>query len=114
MTAAMDALAALAEAFDRHDADAIAALYAPHATIRFAARPDLGVADIRDAYAKWFADEPDARVEVRAAFADDGLAMTEVTIVGGDQPVPLVVIVEVADGLIVAERQYAAYPTPAS
>jgi hypothetical protein len=29
MTAAVDALAALAEAVDRHDPDAIAALYAP-------------------------------------------------------------------------------------
>jgi hypothetical protein len=114
MTAAMDALAALAEAFDRHDPDAIAALYAPGATVRFRGQPERSVAEIRDAYAKWFAEAPDARVEVRAAVANDGLAMTEVTIVGGDQPVPLVVIVEVAGGLIVAERQYTVHPTPAS
>ena len=130
---ASDVLQALADAFDRHDVDGIVALYAPDATIEIPERPPGRPDDLRAMYESWFRVAPDVRIRVRAAIANETVGLGEVAMVGTNtgpvslnpadqaligvdadqlpptgQPLdlPMVVVIEVADGRIVSERQY--------
>jgi ketosteroid isomerase-like protein len=132
--AARDLLTAFVAAFDRHDPDGIAALYAPGATIRCPdAADDVDAVAVGAAYARWFTVTPDARIQVRSAVADDQLGVAEVVITGTNTgplqltdvdravlgtdmealpptgravAVPAVFAINIADGRIAAERQY--------
>jgi hypothetical protein len=132
--AAHDILMGFVAAFDRHDPDGIVKLYALGATTRLPDSADeVDVRVVRATYVRWFTALPDARIEVRSGVADGGRAVAEVVIIGtntGPVPltdlgravlgttlealpptgrtvaVPVALSINIADGLIAAERQY--------
>jgi hypothetical protein len=110
MTTTGGILDAYTDAFNRHDLAAIDALHS------FAARiegPEGGtnVAALLSAFTYWFAQVPDVKAEVRA-YAENGPVVFAEMILAGTDPaghpvaVPVLLVIETADGLIVAERQY--------
>ncbi len=134
MNTARDILTAFVTAFDRHDPDGIAALYAPDAAIRW---PDtaegIDLAAVRAAYRRWFTAIPDARMQVRSGVAEGRQAVAEVVITGTntgrltlsdiDRAVlatpaealpptgrtlilPVAVAIDISDGLVASERSY--------
>jgi predicted ester cyclase len=128
MTTARNLLESLADAYNRHDLDGVAALYAPDATINDG---DLDAAVA--AHASWFAVIPDVKAEIRTVAADGAVVIAEISLNGtntGPVPlgdvdrallgtnaealpptgrtvaVPVVVVIEVADGRIATERDH--------
>ena len=113
----MSILDAYIDAFNRHDLAAIDALHSFSARIE---GPEAGtdVAALLSAFTYWFAQVPDVKCEVRAyaengpfLFAEMVLAGTDTT--GNPVAVPVLLAIETADGLIVAERQYTPVYQPA-
>ena len=112
MRPAYEVLDALREAFDRHDVEAITALHAPDATIRRTDGTTTDPAAMAATYKQWFADETDVRIDLRAAFGDDRIAMAEFALAGALGHRPLTIVVETVAGLITDERYYAPNPPP--
>jgi hypothetical protein len=106
----MTILDAYIDAFDRHDLTAIDALHS------FAARiegPEAGtdVAALLSAFTYWFAQVPDVKAQVRAYAENGPFLFAEMVLAGTDTAgnpvaVPVLLAIETADGLIIAERQY--------
>jgi len=83
MRTAGELVDALIHAFDRHDLDGIAALYAPGAAIRLPDVPqDVDVDELCAAYSGRFGVVPDVRLRVRRVVADGDLAVGEVVMLG--------------------------------
>jgi ketosteroid isomerase-like protein len=128
MNPASDLLAKLADAYNRHDLDGIRALYAPDATIN-----DTNVDEALATHERFFTFLPDAKVDLRAAAAEDAVLIAEMTLHGtntGPLPlrpvdraildttaevlpptgrtvaIPVVIVIEVDGGRIVTERQH--------
>jgi hypothetical protein len=95
------------EAFNRHDLDSLAALYAPDA--RVFEPPDRlrdsGAAAIRESYARSFSMAPGARVRVTDAMTEGNLTVVRETQTGvGAGPASTRIrILEVRDGRIAVE-----------
>jgi predicted ester cyclase len=123
-----DLLATLADAYNRHDLDAIRALYTPDATVN-----DSTVDAAIATHERFFAFLPDAKVDLRSTAAEEATVIAELTlrgtntgplplgpvhraIVGADAElvpptgravaVPVVLVIEVDSGRIVTERQH--------
>jgi hypothetical protein len=134
MNNAQDILMAFVAAFDRHDPDGIVELYAPGAASYWPDTAEgIDVAAVRVTYACWFSAMPDARMQVRSGVADGQKAVAEVVITGTntgplaltdvDRAVlatpaealpptgrtltrPIAFAINIADGLVAAERVY--------
>jgi predicted ester cyclase len=123
-----DVLAMLADAYNRHDLDAVRALYAPGATV-----DDSTVDAAIATHERFFAFLPDVKIDLRAAAAEGAVVIAELTLRGtntGPVPlgpvhraivgidaelvpptgravaVPVVLVIEVDGGRIVTERQH--------
>lgn len=77
-------LDALYEAYNRHDADAVAALYAPHGEHEDVAfgRPKRGPEAIAGGLRYFFAAFPDAHWDTSDRLADDGRAVARYVLTG--------------------------------
>ena len=116
-TEATEAVArAMFDAFNRHDLDALAALYAPDAVL---VSPDVdgprqGPSGARQTYGELFALAPDVQDRVVRLVADGPWVAVEFVSTGtaslpdGDRPFSLEVaaLLEVRDGRIVQDRSY--------
>jgi len=95
------------DAFNRHDLDALAALYAPDA--RVFEPPDRlrdsGVPSIRESYARSFSMAPNARVRVTEAMTEGNMTVVRETQtgVGSGGESTRIRILEVRDGRIAVE-----------
>jgi hypothetical protein len=93
------------DAFNRHDLDALAALYAPDA--RIFEPPDRlresGSPSIREAYARSFSMAPDARVRVTEAMTEGNLTVVRETQTGAGTTRSSIRVLEVRDGRIAVE-----------
>jgi len=93
------------DAFNRHDLDALAALYAPDA--RIFEPPDRlkesGSPAIREAYARSFSMAPDARVRVTETMTEGSLAVVRETLTGAGTTRSSIRVLEVRDGRIAVE-----------
>ena len=95
------------DAFNRHDLDALAALYAPDA--RVFEPPDRlrdsGVSSIRESYARSFSMAPNARVRVTEAMTEGNMTVVRETQtgVGSGGESTRIRILEVRDGRIAVE-----------
>jgi len=133
MTGARDLIQALTEAYNRHDPQAISALYDPTAAIQWPDSEPGTVEALLGAYTYSYTIMPDAQVTIRHIAGDDRAAIAEVTLSGTNTgPVTLgdldravlgtdaevlpptgrslavlgVLAIEAAGGRIVADRQY--------
>jgi hypothetical protein len=93
------------DAFNRHDLDALAALYAPDA--RVFEPPDRlkesGSPSIREAYARSFSMAPDARVRVTETMTEGNLTVVRETQTGAGTTRSFIRVLEVRDGRIAVE-----------
>ncbi|MEM8560429.1 MAG: nuclear transport factor 2 family protein, partial [Bacteroidota bacterium] len=122
-TEAMTVVSAMFDAFNRHDLDAMAALYADDAVIEspdFEA-PRRGPAGIRETYAPYFEGSPDIHDEVTLMFGSGDHVAVEfvssgtMTHLGPDDPpvmqdkafaIQIAAMLEVRDGKIVRDVTY--------
>ena len=120
---ALEVVAAMFAAFNRHDLDAMAALYADDAVIEspdFEA-PRRGPAGVRETYAPYFEGSPDIQDDVTRMFASGGQVAVEfvsrgtMTHLGPDDPevmrgkafaLKIGAVLEVEDGKIVRDVTY--------
>ncbi|MEM8600835.1 MAG: nuclear transport factor 2 family protein [Bacteroidota bacterium] len=122
-TDAMSVVAAMFEAFNRHDLDALAALYAEDAVIESPdfEEPRRGPAGIRETYAPYFEASPDIQDDVTRMFGSGNLVAVEfvshgtMTNLGPDDPevmqdkafaMNIAAVLEVRDGKIVRDVTY--------
>ena len=120
---ALEVVAAMFDAFNRHDLDAMAALYADDAVIEspdFEA-PRRGPAGVRETYTPYFEGSPDIQDDVTRMFASGGQVAVEfvsrgtMTHLGPDDPevmrgkafaLKIGAVLEVEDGKIVRDVTY--------
>jgi len=105
-TRAPEAVArARADAFNRHDLDALAALYAPDA--RIFDPPDRlrdsGAAAVRESFARAFSMAPDARTTVTDVLNQGNQTVVHETQTGAGTTRSVIRILEVRDGRIAVE-----------
>ena len=97
---------AMFDAFNRHDADAIARLYAKDAKLT---SPDYchprGRNDVSKSYRALFAEYPDIRDDVEAMVAEGDIVAVRFTATSraGNLTLPIQAILKVRDGLIVTD-----------
>jgi hypothetical protein len=93
------------DAFNRHDLESLAALYAADA--RVFEPPDRlkesGSPSIREAYARSFSMAPDARVRVTETMTEGNLTVVHETLTGAGTTRSSIRILEVRDGRIAVE-----------
>lgn len=122
-TAAMNVVSAMFDAFNRHDVEALAALYAEDAVIESPdfEEPRRGPAGIRETYTPYFEASPDIQDDVTRMFGSGDLVAVEfvsrgtMTNLGPDDPevmqdkafaIHIVSVLEVRDGKIVRDVTY--------
>lgn len=108
MTTTREIISTYQDAFNRHDLAAIDALHSFDAIYG----SEIGhLADLLAVFTNWFTLVPDVKCVIRNQAENGPVAFTEMTLAGTDtngQPVEraVVLVIETADGLIVAERHY--------